>query len=151
MGAWRALHDIRLFEASDRDGCLAVFDENCPEFFAPNERTEYAAFLDQDPDGYWVCLLEERIAGAFGLRNVDEHTAVLNWILLARTSQGRGLGAGIMKQALQTMRNSGRSLLRISASQHSAPFFAKFGAIELSQREHGWGPGMHRVELRILV
>ena len=151
MSAWRAWHDIRLFEASDRDGCLAIFDENCPEFFAPNERREYAAFLDQDPDGYWVCLLEEHIAGAFGLRNVDEHTAVLNWILLARTSQGRGLGGGILKQALQTTRSSGRSLLRISASQRSAPFFAKFGAIELSRREHGWGPGMHRVELRILV
>lgn len=151
MGEWRALHDIRLFEAQDREGCLAVFDENCPEFFAPNERAGYAAFLDQDPEGYWVCVLEQRIAAAFGLRNIDEHTAVLNWILLARTSQGRGLGGNIMKQALQTTRSSGRSLLCISASHRSAPFFAKFGAIELSRHEDGWGPGMHRVEMRILV
>jgi GNAT superfamily N-acetyltransferase len=122
-----------------------------PEFFAPGERNDYAAFLDRDPDGYWVCLLEERIAGAFGLRNIDEHTAVLSWILLARTSQGRGLGATIMKQALQTTRSSGRSLLRISASHRSAPFFARFGAVELSRHEHGWGPDMHRVEMHILV
>jgi GNAT superfamily N-acetyltransferase len=151
VAAWRALHEYRLFEAMDRDSCLAIFDENCPEFFAPGERRDYEAFLDQDPDGYWVCLLEERVAGAFGLRNIDEHTAVLNWILLARASQGSGLGASIMKQALQTTRSSGRSLLRISASHRSAPFFAKFGAIERARHEHGWGPGMHRVEMHILL
>jgi GNAT superfamily N-acetyltransferase len=147
----RTPHDIRLFEALDRDGCLAVFDENCPEFFAPHERVDYAAFLDADPEGYWVCVLDERIAGAFGLRNIDAHTAVLNWILLARTSQGHGLGGNILQQALQTTRNSGRSLLRISASHRSAPFFARFGAVQRSRHEHGWGPDMHRVEMHILV
>jgi hypothetical protein len=39
--------------------------------------------------------------------------------------------------------------VRISASQVSAPFFARCGARELSRVRDGWGPGMHRVEMEI--
>ena len=42
----------------DREACLALFDANCPTFFAPNERADYAAFLDQCPPDYQVCRLE---------------------------------------------------------------------------------------------
>ena len=140
---------IRPFTAADRAACLALFDENCPEFFAPNERTDYAAFLSVEPSGYSVCLHEQRIAGAFGVTLIAPDGASLNWILLARAAQGLGLGTMIMQHVLETVR--GRSRLRISASQHSAPFFAKFGAVESSRQLDGWGLGMHRVEMQILL
>ena len=35
--------------------CLDIFDANCPEFFAPNERQEYENFLNCDSKGYEVC------------------------------------------------------------------------------------------------
>ncbi len=33
-----------------------LFDANCPEFFAPNERLDYAEFLDSNLLGYELCL-----------------------------------------------------------------------------------------------
>jgi hypothetical protein len=47
------MRDARLgfspYDGGCRDRCLAVFDTNFPEFFAPNERVEYVAFLDCSP------------------------------------------------------------------------------------------------------
>ncbi|WP_242112849.1 hypothetical protein [Luteimonas aquatica] len=51
---------------------------------------------------------------------------------------------------LRTLRGgSGRPTLHISASHKSAPFFARFGALETARVPDGWGPGMHRVEMRL--
>ena len=36
---------FRAYQPADREACLALFDENCPAFFAPNEREDYEAFL----------------------------------------------------------------------------------------------------------
>ena len=37
----------------------------------------------------------------------------------------------------------------IAASHLSAPFFKKFGAIEIKIIEDGWGKGMHRVNMKL--
>lgn len=139
------------FHTADRAACLAIFAANCPEFFAPNERDDYAAFLDADPQGYEVCRIGGRIVGAFGVRPMNASTAALHWILLAPDSKGHGLGSSIMARALDTLRSTARSVLRISASHRSAAFFARFHAVELSRHSDGWGPGMHRVEMQITL
>jgi GNAT superfamily N-acetyltransferase len=139
------------FSAAGRTACLSIFEANCPDFFAPNERDEYVAFLDEAAPGYVVCRMDDVIVGAFGLANLNVSTAALHWILIAPGSQGRGLGSAIMARALDDLRSTGRSSLRISASHRSAPFFARFRAQELERHIDGWGPGMHRVEMRITL
>ena len=37
---------FRSYVSTDKSVCLKLFDANCPEFFAPNERVDYAEFLD---------------------------------------------------------------------------------------------------------
>jgi GNAT superfamily N-acetyltransferase len=128
---------------------LALFDANCPEYFALNERSDYAQFLDARLDNYNVCLLGDSVVGAYGLYPLPEGGAALHWILLSPSVQGRGLGSAIMTRVISEMKRSGHSFLRISASHKSAPFFARFGAIELSTVVDGWGPGMHRVEMQL--
>lgn len=141
---------FRAFTATDTAACLALFDANCPEYFAPNERADYRAFLDAMPDGYEVCELDGATAGAYGVHAIDDDNAALHWILLAPAAQGHGLGAAIMSRAVRTLEQRGHRTLHISASHKSAPFFARFGAIESARISDGWGPGMHRVEMRIV-
>jgi len=137
---------FRPCQPADRGACLALFDGNCPRFFAPNERADYEEFLAAAPAGYEVCLLEDRIAGAFGV--VREAPGLsLRWILLAPEFQGRGLGRAIMDRVAATVRAQGGGPLQIAASHESAPFFAKFGAREIRRTPDGWGPGMHRIDM----
>ena len=133
--------------AADVETCLELFDANCPEFFAPNEREDYAAFLGNRPAGYELCLVDGEAVGAFGLVDDGSGCKHLNWILLDPRSQGMGVGSAIMRRVEALSHASGSALVRIAASHKSAPFFARFGAITLATTPNGWGPGMHRVDM----
>lgn len=140
--------DFTSYSCEDREACLAVFDQNCPDFFAPNERAGYARFLDAVGAGYRVCRRDGKIVGAFGLipgSTSDE--ARLNWILLSPSAQGAGVGRAIMTEAAAQAAARGIVQVAIAASHRSAPFFARFGAEEQTRTEDGWGPGMHRVDM----
>lgn len=138
---------LRPYQPADRDACLVLFDENCPANFAPNEREDYVRFLAEKTAHYQVCLLGDRVVGAFGVLPDEPQGLALRWILLSPTVQGQGIGRTIMAQVIALVRARGASALYIGASHRSAPFFAKFGARETARTPHGWGPGMHRIDM----
>ncbi len=43
------------YSLDDQEICLALFDTNCPEYFAPSERSDYENFLSFNPSGYELC------------------------------------------------------------------------------------------------
>ena len=130
---------------------MAIFDANCPRFFAPGERADYESFLDASPEGYEVCETAGRVIAAFGLQRDDRHGSSLNWIMLAPDAKGVGLGSRIMKRIIALGKASQSPLIRIAASHKSAHFFAKFGAIATAHTKDGWGPGMDRVDMELLL
>ena len=138
---------FRAYQPADRAACLALFDANCPAYFAANERADYLDFLDAAAGSYELCLLDQVLAGAHGLTPHASGGLALRWILLAPDMQGRGLGARIMSRVLDMVRARQVSQLHIAASHRSAPFFAKFGAHEAARIVDGWGPAMHRVDM----
>lgn len=141
-------HQFAPYTLEKRDKSVALFDANCPAFFAPNEREGYLTFLDTARGGYRVCLIEDEVVGAFGVFDDLSTGAVhLNWIMIDPAFQGSGIGRAIMEEARRCARASGHSVVRIAASHLSAPFFARFGARQVSYTAHGWGPDMHRVDM----
>ncbi len=141
---------FRPYTQADEVACLRNFDANCPEFFAPEERQDYQEFLRTSPAGYEVCEVAGEVVGAFGLIQCEGNWR-LNWILLAPETQGQGVGRGMMQRIMQRARQAEAGIVLIAASHLSAPFFAGFGAVELSRTEHGWGPDMHRVDMELSV
>ena len=141
---------LRDYRASDIDACLAIFDANCPQFFAPNERGDYCEFLQRSPPGYMVATFDGLVVGAFGVAvEQKQRSARLNWIMIDPSSHGLGVGSIMMRRALETAVESAAADLAIAASQYSAGFFARFGAGEIRRTADGWGPGMDRVDMII--
>jgi len=138
---------IRSYDVRDQRDCLALFNANCPEYFDPGERADYLEFLDQQPAGYAVCLQGQSIVGAFGVCARAEGGLGLRWILIAAAAQGQGVGSAMMVRAQEVCRDLRAALLHISASQKSAPFFARFGARAVETIPQGWGPDLDRVEM----
>ena len=136
---------------ADHQACTSIFNANCPEFFAPNERQEYEDFLEGVPGNYEVCEVDGRVLGAFGLFDDSENMKVLNWILLDPQTQSIGIGSKIMERVIQLSRTSQTGMVKIAASHKSAPFFARFGATTTSLTKNGWGPGMDRVDMELLL
>jgi GNAT superfamily N-acetyltransferase len=145
-------YEFEPYSAADRASCLALFDDNCPEFFAENERRDYATFLDSSPAGYRVCRVDGQVVAAFGVIDTGvPGRRRLNWILVARRAQRGGIGVAMMREAERVARDAGVHIVDIAASHRSSPFFARFGAHETGRIENGWGPGMHRVDMELPV
>jgi GNAT superfamily N-acetyltransferase len=142
---------FRPYTALDRETCLAIFDANCPEYFAPNERADFAEFLAPVPSGYQVCETDGRVVGAFGLMGDPPDHCRLNWILLDPAAQGAGVGSAMMGRVASAGRDAGVGVVRIAASHKSAPFFARFGARPVRVTKDGWGPDMHRHDMELLL
>lgn len=140
---------FRPFSAEDAEVCLGLFDANCPEFFAPDERADYSRFLAARPIGYELCLLDGEVAGAFGLIGGSAARRRLNWIMLNPKFHGFGAGRAIMERVVALAASEAVESVDIAASHKSAPFFARFGAVTLKVIENGWGAGMHRVDMEL--
>ena len=137
------------YDSEHFDACLALFDANCPAYFAPNERDEYARFLAADPSGYEICTVDDNIRGAFGISMDGTREARLNWILLDPDVQGAGIGSAIMRRVLAASRAAGAQTLGIATSQFASAFFAKHGASTTAVTADGFGAGMDRVDMVI--
>jgi GNAT superfamily N-acetyltransferase len=131
--------------------CLALFDRNCPAFFAPRERSDYADFLTTVDGSYQVVLADEAVIAAFGVALVAPQRARLRWIVIDPAWQGRGIGRAMMDAATEAARALGATALEIAASHKSAPFFARFGAQTVAFVRDGWGADMHRVDMQLPV
>ena len=140
---------FRPYSPADKEICLAIFDVNCPPFFAPNERIDYEQFLDSNPSGYELCLHAGSVVGAYGLIGDGTIRRNLNWVLLSPKTQQLGVGSAIMNRVLNLARNAKLSIVDIAASHLSAPFFAKFGATVVNESKNGWGPGLHRIDMEL--
>jgi GNAT superfamily N-acetyltransferase len=142
---------FRTYRRDDENDCLAIFDANCPKFFAPNERAEYEAYLADVPASYEVCEVDGRVRGGFGLANAGDGASVINWIMLSPEVQGMGIGSRVMDRAIRNSRIRHSTLIRIATSPGAADFFARFGAVCRSTTKDGWGPGMDRVDMELEV
>jgi GNAT superfamily N-acetyltransferase len=142
---------FRPWSRNYREPCLDLFDANCPEFFAANERNDYLRFLETDPGGYELCLIDDEVAGAFGLIGNDTFRRRLNWIMLNPKFQGLGAGRAIMERVSALAASERIQVVDIAASQKSAPFFSKFGAVTTTIIDHGWGLDMHRVDMELTL
>jgi GNAT superfamily N-acetyltransferase len=147
------MNDImfRAYCDADNDDCTSIFDANCPEFFAPNERKDFVAFLEVGSGGYEVCEIEGKVCGAFGLFADGKDVKALNWIMIDPEAQGSGVGSAIMARIIGLGRRSESRMIRIAASHKSAPFFARFGATTISSTKDGWGRGMDRVDMELVL
>lgn len=140
---------FRTYSNADKRDCLSIFDANCPEYFSPGEREGFLEFLDSCPPEYQLCVVADEVMGAFGVLDRHEKGKDLRWILLNPEAQGLGIGSLIMARATKLARSAGAEVVHIGASHKSAPFFARFGAREITVLEHGWGPEMHRVDMEL--
>lgn len=142
---------FRQYRRDHYEVCMSLFDANCPAYFAPNERADYEAYLSSVPVGYEIAYLDNESCGAFGFQILDAVQARLQWILVAPSAQGMGVGLQMMTRVKNLADSRRTQEVHIAASQKSAPFFARFGAKPGVTTPHGWGHGMHRIDMLLSV
>jgi GNAT superfamily N-acetyltransferase len=140
----RQNYHARDFVFSDRSACLAIFDGNCPPYFALEERVLFDDFLAAPPCPY-VVLVDDLgvIVGCGGFdTNAGEGNASLCWGMVARELHGQGVGQILLELRLERIAQYGISEVLIETSQHTARFFQKSGFNTVAVTPDGFGPGV---------
>ncbi|MEZ5732306.1 MAG: GNAT family N-acetyltransferase [Paracoccaceae bacterium] len=153
-GAEAAAPTIRPFRPGDVAACMALFDSNVPAYFAPQERGEFSAFLADVMAGkspYRVICLDGTVVGCGGLVvEPDQRRASLAWGMVDRSFHRQGLGTVLTEARVALARSlSGVTELRLATSQHSAPFYARFGFACLGVTPDGLAPGLDLWEMAL--
>ena len=142
---------IRPYAPSDRSACLALFDSNTPDFFAPHERNEFAGFLDRS--SATMLVLETsggELVGCGGYYIRAESTdGGLAWGMIARRWHRRGAGRTLLRSRLRALKTAGAGSVTVHTSQHSRGFFEREGFEEVRVVLDGFAPGIDMVELRL--
>lgn len=139
----------RRYRAGDREACLALFDGNVPDFFAVFERVEFVTHLES-AETFLVLEQGGVVLACGGVSALPSGWAVLDWGMMARTAQGQGLGRQLMQARLALARGMpGLHGIRLETSQKSCGFYEGFGFRVQAVVQHGFGPGLDRVEMAL--
>lgn len=148
---------IRPYRPSDRAACLAAFDSNVPTFFLAAERAEYIQFLNGLEQGgwgaaTWYVVFEDagETLACGGAYRLDDGRAGLAWGMVRRDRHRQGLGTQLLEARLAWLRDQPTAReVWLGTTQHSAPFFRRFGFRSVRETPNGYGPGMHRLDLKL--
>lgn len=142
---------FRAYRPEDRAACLTLFDANCPEFFAPSERSAYLGFLEDGPDDYSLASIGTDCVGVAGLSARPGSDLGIDWIMTAPNHRGAGIGAKLLNRMIDKAAEQGAPRLHIATSHLAEDFFKRFGAVRVTYTADGWDQGMHRVDMVIAL
>ncbi|MGX9782939.1 GNAT family N-acetyltransferase [Janthinobacterium lividum] len=147
------MQTVRVYQASDRDACLALFDGNTPRFFDPSERVRFAAWIDAAAQPYLV--IERVIDGDVRIVACGGHaieadgmTASLSWGMVAQDLHGQGLGQALTQARLDAISAMPQlTSVTMNTSQYTQGFYARFGFVAVKVTPDGIGPGLDQWDM----
>jgi predicted GNAT family N-acyltransferase len=156
--------NIRPYKFSDRASCLSIFHSNLPRYLDESELAGFelwlngldqgvAAYGSSEEDHYFVLENDESILACGGFYIAKHQKSVtMAWGMVDHAYHKKGFGKELFLFRLQEIKKNfpGYSIL-LDTSQHTYPFFERFGFTVLKVTENGYGPGLHRYDMESAI
>lgn len=95
-----------------------------------NQRLEdWRLFVDLDPDGCFVAVRDAEVIGTVTTTTYDRALAWIGMMLVHPDHRGRGIGASLMRQALEYLEGRGVKCIRLDATPAGRPVYEKLGFV----------------------
>jgi N-acetylglutamate synthase-like GNAT family acetyltransferase len=153
---------IRRYNRADKEACLMAFRSNVPLYFAEHEVEEFENFLDhllpqeasegqEKSTRFFVLLADKQIIACGGFGDKDNTGVVsLAWGLVHKDFHKKGFGKQLLLHRLAQIKLLHPTLpVSIDTTQHSAPFFEKYGFETRKQTMDYYAVGMHRYDMTL--
>ncbi len=146
---------FRGWREDDREAGLALFDSNVPQYFAAQERADFAEFLDDLPGPYFLALDADGAAvgcGGYAAHDKKPDTAALCWGMIHRERHGRGWGDALLRHRLDSIvEEPVFRWVEIETSQFSRGFFERYGFAQRRTVVDGFAPGIDLIGMTLDV
>lgn len=141
---------IRAYQRDDEPACLDIFDSNRPKYFTGPERDLFAAYLRRADEPFFVAEAAGQVRGCGGFHVDGSGVGSLAWGMVHGSWHRRGIGTDLLRWRLDRIREIAHAwCVLIDTSQHTAPFFARFGFETLRVVAGGYEPGLDKVFMRL--
>jgi len=144
-----AVHD--LFEEYLRWVCAKIFEEYGAHFDAESMLTRDMGQIDVflPPKGMLLIAYDDgRLAGCACTRTIEENIAEMKRMYVRPTFRRRGIGAALVKQTIETVRNQDYSILRLDSAQFMSDahaLYRSFGFKDIAPYEGSEIPVEYRM------
>ncbi|MFF1946071.1 GNAT family N-acetyltransferase [Rhodococcus qingshengii] len=143
---------IKEYRNSDYADCLEIIRGNTPDFFAPEEISEFEEFLTELRSSYYVVEVDGTIVACGGWSLRPDGSASLCWGMVKRSEHRKGIGSYLLDERLQLIRSEGSvSSVALVTSQHSQPFFERLGFDVVGIEPDGFSLGLDAVHMRFQI
>lgn len=132
--------------------CLSIFDSNTPQYFAPQEKDKFIAFLNRPNKLYFVVTsAKDEVVACGGYNfNDDKTLAWLRWDMVLSSVHQHGLGTYLTlgRMALICDEKQTESI-HVGTSQHTYPFYEKMGFEIYRVTKNGIAPEIDEYRLSL--
>lgn len=138
---------------------LEIFRSNVPLYFAEEEFALFDAFLDADINArrpYWVIEDNEQIVGCggIGINQPTKYTPVehviMCWGMVHHEKHKRGYGRLLLKHRIEQAKLLFPGIrIALGTTQHSFPFFEKYGFNTVYYEKDHWAEGLDLYQMEL--
>jgi N-acetylglutamate synthase-like GNAT family acetyltransferase len=153
---------IRKYSVEDKPHCLETFKSNVPDFFTVEEINDFENFLDQfeirnesrEPLArtlFYVVESDGKIVGCGGFGDKENNKIIsLAWAHIHRDYHKHGFGKLLLEYRLEKIKSLfPNQTVFIDTTQHSTPFYEKYGFITQKITKDFYAPGLDRYDLTL--
>lgn len=144
---------IRNYLPSDKENVMAVFDSNCPAYFAPEERVLLENYLDHELEIYAVIESDDRIIGNGGVNTEiteEGRNGIISWGMIHPDFHGMKIGSKLLEWRIEQLKQlPDLQKIIVRTSQLVAPFYAKHGFELKLQKKDFWAKGFDLYQMEI--
>ncbi|WP_062053165.1 GNAT family N-acetyltransferase [Aquimarina longa] len=121
--------EIRPYLKSDRIELIKLLRLNTPNYFSPDEESDFISYLDSEIEDYFVVQEDSKIIGSGGINYFPkEKIARISWDIIHPNKQGKGIGKKLTLHRIQYIKkNSVIELINVRTSQLAYKFYEKIG------------------------
>jgi N-acetylglutamate synthase-like GNAT family acetyltransferase len=144
--------NIRTYQPEDRQAVMELFDCNCPQYFAPEERADLETYLEKELEDYFVVEVDGQVLAAGGINLQDAgQKGVLSWDMIHPDYHGRGIGKELVRFRIRHLQEKYRvKEIRVRTAQFTHGFYAKCG-FELQEIVVDyWAPGYDLYDMKYI-
>lgn len=135
-----------------RARCITIFESNQPKFFAREELSLFADFLDHDiEDNYYMVEVDAEIVGCGGIfLDKLSNEVGLSWGMVHGDFHKRGYGKALTVFRLNLMKQQFPDFIyKVDTSQYTAGFYESLGFQTIAIIPDGFAKGLDKYIMKM--